>query len=218
MSEFIQEIILKIFGNNPVLATIFISMIPIVELRGAIPFGSSKEIWGANALSVFEAAVYSVIGSIISAVVIILLLIPIFNFLKKTKFFGRLVESFEEKFKKQSDKIVEDAKEKRFKGLKKWLGVMTFVAIPLPLTGVWTGSAIAVFLQMGFLMSFTAVSIGAIIAACIMMIVSKFLGDNALIIFYAFAIIFVLLISFYIIRAFVKKKKENEIEQKNDLN
>ena len=45
MSEFVQEIVLKIFGDNVVLATIFIAMIPIIELRGAIPFGSSKAIW-----------------------------------------------------------------------------------------------------------------------------------------------------------------------------
>ena len=45
MSEFVQEIVLKIFGDNPILATIFIAMIPIIELRGAIPFGSSKAIW-----------------------------------------------------------------------------------------------------------------------------------------------------------------------------
>ena len=210
MTEFIQKIVLAIFGENPVLATIFISMIPIVELRGAIPFGSSKEIWGDNALSVWEASLYSVIGSIISAVIIILLLIPIFNFLKKTKFFGRLVDSFEEKFKKQSDKIVEESENNKNKGLKKWLGVMTFVAIPLPLTGVWTGSAVAVFLQLGFLKSFTAVSVGAIIAALIMTVVSKTLGDNALVIFYAFAVFFVILISFYVIRAFVKKKKPIE--------
>ena len=213
MTEIIQKIVLSIFGNNPILATIFISMIPIVELRGAIPFGSSKEIWGDNALSVFEAAAYSVVGSVISAVIIILLLIPIFNFLKKTKIFKRLVESFEEKFKKQSDKIENEAEQKINKGLKKWLGVMTFVAIPLPLTGVWTGSAVAVFLQMGFWKSFTAASVGALIAGCIMMLVSKTLGDNALIIFYAFAIIFVVLISFYLIRAVVKKKpKENEVK------
>lgn len=206
MSEFVQKIVLSIFGNNPILATIFISMIPIVELRGAIPFGSSKEIWGNKALSILEASIYSVIGSVVSAVIIILLLIPIFNFLRKTKFFGRLVTSFEEKFKKQSDKISDDAEKKKNKDLKKWLGVIAFVAIPLPLTGVWTGSAIAVFLQMGFFKSFTAVSIGALIAACIMMLVSKLLGDSALIVFYVFVVAFVILIAFYIIKAFMKKK------------
>lgn len=207
MSEFIQEIVLKIFGGSPILATLFISMIPIVELRGAIPFGSSKEIWGDKALSIFEASVYSIIGSVISAVIILLLLIPIFNFLRKTKFFGTLVESFEEKFKKQSDKIEDESRENKNKNLKKWLGVMTFVAIPFPLTGVWTGSAVAVFLQMGFLKSFSAVSTGALIAASIMMLFSKVLGDKALYIFYAFGIIFFVLIAFYIIRAFTKKKK-----------
>jgi uncharacterized membrane protein len=209
MTEIIQKIVLSIFDENPVLATIFIAMIPIVELRGAIPFGSSKEIWGEKALSVLEASFYSVIGSIISAVIIILLLMPIFNFLKKTKFFGRLVESFEEKFRKQSNKINNDAENNKNKGLKRWFGVMTFVAIPFPLTGVWTGSAVAVFLQMGFFKSFSSVSVGAIIAACIMMLVSKTLGDKALIIFYVFAVMFFIVIAFYIIRSFIKKKNVN---------
>lgn len=213
MSEFVQEIVLAIFGDNPILATIFIAMIPIVELRGAIPFGSSKEIWGENALSVLEASLYSLLGSIISAVIIILLLMPVFKLLKKTKFFSRIVESFEEKFKKQSDKIENEAEAKRYKGLKKWLGVMTFVAIPLPLTGVWTGSAIAVFLQMGFLKSFTAVSVGAVVSASIMALLSKTLGDDALIIFYGFIVMFVILISFYLIRALMKGKKEKNISE-----
>lgn len=216
MSAAIQKIVLKIFGNNPILATIFIAMIPIIELRGAIPFGSSKEIWGEKALSIWESALYSVIGSVISAVIIILLLIPIFNLLKKTRFFKKLVMSFEEKFKKQSDKIENEAEHNKYKKLKKWLGIMTFVAIPLPLTGVWTGSAVAVFLQMGFLSSFTAVSVGAMIAACIMMLVSKTLGDKALMIFYVFFAFFIILISFYIIRAIVKGKKDNKEEKLND--
>ena len=213
MSELVQEIVLKIFGNNPILATIFIAMVPIVELRGAIPFGSSKEIWGDKALSLFEASIYSLVGSIISAVIIILLLIPVFNFLKKTKFFNKLVVSFEEKFKKQSDKIENNAKNNKYKELKRWLGIMTFVAIPLPLTGVWTGSAVAVFLQLGFVKSFAAVSVGAIISACIMTLVSKALGDKALIIFYVFIILFVVLILFYLIRAFIKGKKGKNISE-----
>lgn len=211
MSELVQEIVLKIFAGNPILATIFIAMVPIVELRGAIPFGSSKEIWGDKALSLMEATLYSLLGSIISAVIIILLLIPVFKFLKKTRFFNRIVVSFEEKFKKQSDKINEEADKKKNKDLKRWLGVMTFVAIPLPLTGVWTGSAVAVFLQMGFWKSFTSVSVGAFVAGCIMMLVSKTLGDNALIIFYVFAILFVVLIVFYLVKALLKGRKKEEI-------
>lgn len=213
MSEFVQKIVLKIFGNNPVLATVFISMIPIVELRGAIPFGSSKEIWGENALSLMEASIYSVVGSLIAGCIVILLLIPIFNLLRKTKIFSKIVTSFEEKFKKQSDKIEGESKKKKYKELKKWLGVMTFVAIPLPLTGVWTGSAVAVFLKMGFLKSFTSVSVGAVIASFIMVLVSKSLGDNALVIFYVFIILFVILITFYIVRAMLKKKDKESIKE-----
>ena len=207
MSDIIQNFILSIFGDNPILATIVISMVPVVELRGAIPFGSSKEIWGDNALSVLEASFYTVIGSIISALAVILLMIPIFKLLKKTKIFRRFIESLEIKFKKKSDKIKMDAEENKKKSLKKWLGVMAFVAIPLPLTGVWTGSAVAVFLEMGFWKSFTSISIGAIIAACIVMIVSSILGDGALVIFYAFFIILIVLVVAYIVKAlFIKKK------------
>ena len=209
MSDIIQNFILSIFGDNPILATIVISMVPVVELRGAIPFGSSKEIWGDNALSVPEASFYTVIGSIISALAVILLMIPIFKLLKKTKIFRRFIESLEIKFKKKSDKIKMDAEENKKKSLKKWLGVMTFVAIPLPLTGVWTGSAVAVFLEMGFWKSFTSISIGAIIAACIVMIVSSILGDGALVIFYAFLIILIVLVVAYIVKVlFIKRKVE----------
>lgn len=209
MSDIIQNFILSIFGDNPILATIVISMVPVVELRGAIPFGSSKEIWGDNALSVLEASFYTVIGSIISALAVILLMIPIFKLLKKTKIFHRFIESLEIKFKKKSDKIKMDAEENKNKSLKKWLGVMAFVAIPLPLTGVWTGSAVAVFLEMGFWKSFTSISIGAIIAACIVMIVSSILGDGALVIFYAFLIILIVLVVAYIVKAlFIKRKVE----------
>lgn len=213
MTEFIQKIVLSIFGENPVLATIFISMIPVIELRGAIPFGSSKEIWGDNALSVLEASIYSLIGSLIAAIVIILLMIPVFNLLKKTKIFNNLVDSFEDKFKKQSKKIEDEAKEKKHTGLKKWLGITMFVAIPLPLTGVWTGSAVAVFLNMGFLKSLSAVSVGALVAACIMSFLSNILGDAALIVFYCFIGFFIIVISFYLIRAFIKKKDKNVDEE-----
>ena len=211
MSDIIQKLVLSIFGENPILATIFISMIPVIELRGAIPFGSSKEIWGDKALSVFEASVYSVIGSILAAIAIILLMIPLFKLLRKTKVFNRLVDSLESKFKKKGEKINVNNKTNHM-ALKKWIGVMSFVAIPLPLTGVWTGSAVAVFLEMGFMKSFTAISVGALIAASIMMVVSNLLGEKALIVFYTFVVALIVLIVFYVIRVFIKNKKNIDVE------
>ena len=209
MSEVIQEIVLAIFGDNPILATVFIAMIPVVELRGAIPFGSSEKIWNDKALTVLEASVYSVVGSILSAVLIILFLIPVFKFLKKTKFFHGLVTSFEEKFQKKSDKITNDVKDDKNKFLKRFLGVMLFVAIPLPLTGVWTGSAVAVFLGLGFLKSFIAVSVGAIIAGGIVSGVTILLGDSALIVFYLFVVLLILFVLFYLVKCAFKRKINN---------
>lgn len=205
MSEAIQTFVLAVFGDSPVIATIFISMIPVIELRGAIPFGSSEEIWGGKALSLMEAAIYSVIGSILAAVLIVLLLIPIFSLLKKTRLFSSFINILEEKFTKKSNLIVAKS---NYKELKKWVGVMLFVSVPLPLTGVWTGSAVAVFLKMGFYRSVTAVSVGAIVAAIIVTVISGLLKEKALFVFYLFCLILFFLIVLFVVRIIIKKNVE----------
>ena len=50
MTEFLETLFGSLFSDNVILATILISMLPIIELRGAIPFGVSEEIWGAAKL------------------------------------------------------------------------------------------------------------------------------------------------------------------------
>ena len=63
---------------------------------------------------------------------------------------------------------------------------------------------------MGFVKSFSSISVGVLIAASIMMLVSKVLGDSALIIFYVFGLLFLLMIAFYVVRSLFRKK-ENDI-------
>ena len=58
MTEWLKELFVTIFGTNSWLATIIISMIPIIELRGAIPFGSAVSLWGEHALTVWQSFLY----------------------------------------------------------------------------------------------------------------------------------------------------------------
>ena len=109
MTEAIHEIFKNIFGNNVELATILLSMLPIIELRGGIPFGMDKSLWGDVALSSWGAFGYSFLGSSLVVPVLALLFLPIINWLKKTKLFKNLATSIENMIKKKSDKIEADA-------------------------------------------------------------------------------------------------------------
>lgn len=81
MSEWIKELFVTIFGSHSWLATIIISMVPIVELRGAIPFGAAKDFWGENALSLGESLLYSLIGSTVVCVILTFFFWPVLKWL-----------------------------------------------------------------------------------------------------------------------------------------
>ena len=84
MTDFIKEFIVDVFGNNVWLGILIIAMIPLIELRGAIPFAMGSA-WGMHKLNWIQAYSSSVIGATIPALFIIPLLIPFFNYLRKTK-------------------------------------------------------------------------------------------------------------------------------------
>ena len=128
----IEAIEAYLAGINHELAVFLISMFPIVELRGAIPFGV--------ALGVGWRSVYflSVLGNVIPAPFIILFFRPVIEYLEKTKLFGKLAS----KIKNRANSKVKDVN--RYK----MLGICLFVAIPLPGTGAWTGAAISALMKM----------------------------------------------------------------------
>ena len=93
---------------------------------------------------------------------ILLLIIPIFNWMKTTKLFSPIVEKLETKTLAKRDKLE--------KG--EFWGLMIFVGIPLPGTGAWTGALGASFLNMGFKSTVASVCLGVILAGIIMAVVS----------------------------------------------
>ena len=189
MAEWIKNLFVAIFGDNSWLATTIISMIPIVELRGAIPFGSAISFWGENALPVWKSFLFSVLGSTLVCVILTFLFWPIFKWLKKTKFFKKLAEAIENKLNRSSkninDKVQAETNEKKTWWIK-WLGVFAFVSIPLPLTGVWTGTCIALFIGLSKKDTMISVILGNLVAGTIMMIISYFFADNTMIVLLVF--------------------------------
>lgn len=135
------------------LTVMLTAALPIIELRGAIPVGISL------GLSPIHATLISLVGSMIPVPFILFTIRPIFNYLKTTKMFKKLVHRLTDKSMSKSDKIQKYGA---------W-GLLVFVAIPLPGTGVWSGSLAAALLDMRFKWAFPAILVGNVIAAVIIM-------------------------------------------------
>ena len=138
------------------LIVFIISMVPIVELRGGLLSASLFNI------DIVKAIWICVIGNIIPVPFILLLITPVFQWLKQTKLFRPLVEKLESKAMGKSEQIEK----------YEFWGLVLFVGIPLPGTGAWTGSLIASLLGIKFKKAFPAVIVGILVATVIMSIVS----------------------------------------------
>lgn len=205
--------------NNDILTIFIISMIPVVELRGAIPVAIEM------GLSWYEAFGYAFLGSIVVAPILLLILMPILKAMKKIKAFRWLANAVEELFKSKAESVKNRAKKadsKKTEDLIKMVGVFLFVAIPLPLTGVWTGTAVAVFLGLGFWKSLVSVAVGNVSAGLIMTGLSLLFKDNLNIFLTVFLIVVVVVLVanliYVVVKSKLKKKKAaNENVEQNAI-
>lgn len=136
-----------------IISTFFISMVPVVELRLGLPYGI------ALGLNYWVALAAAVLGNMLPVPFIIVYIQRIFTWLR-----GRM---------KKLDAFISSLEEKaHFKGerVKKYgpIALLTFVAIPLPGTGAWTGALIAALLDMPLRKSVPSILLGVLIAAGIM--------------------------------------------------
>lgn len=140
-----------------IIMTFLISMVPIIELRGALPVATGAGLQWYIALPV------AIIGNIVPVPFIIIFIKAIFAWMRSANgFFGKIVDKLEKKaFSKRAtiDKY------------GPW-GLWLFVAIPLPGTGAWTGALIAALLDIPLKKSFPAIAVGVLTAGIIMAFVS----------------------------------------------
>ncbi len=129
--------------------TVLVSMIPVVELRGGIPAGV------ALGLPVWAAFIAAVMGNLIPVPFIIVYIRRIFQWMRRRiPRLNSLVDKLERKAHLKGQKVTK----------YKYLGLMLFVAIPLPGTGAWTGSLAAAFLDMPLRKAIPSVIVGVLIA------------------------------------------------------
>ena len=139
------------FGK--LLAAAAVSMVPVVELRGGIPFGILT--LGLHPLKAYLACI---IGNLIPVPLIIVYIRRIFLWTRR-RFprLGRVVDALEKKAHLKGRKVLK----------YRYLGLYIFVAIPLPGTGGWTGALVAAFLNMRLRNALPSILLGLMTAGAI---------------------------------------------------
>lgn len=138
-----------------------ISMVPLIELRGAIPYAVGVNNLGGN-LNMVVVYILAILGNMLPVPFIYLFARKVLEWGKDKKYIGKFFTFCLEKGEKGGKKL----QEKAGKGL--FIALMLFVGIPLPGTGAWTGTLAASMLDMDFKKSIIAVMLGVIIAGVIM--------------------------------------------------
>ncbi len=156
MVEAIKTFFLDIVGEE--LCVFFCSMIPIIELRGAIPMGA------AFGLPWWQSYALSVLGNMLPVPFILLFIKGMIGWMSRSKigFFNKVANFLLRKVEKKRDKIEKYS----------FWGVALFVGIPLPVTGAWTGSLVAAMIDMKFWKALVSCLIGVMIAGVIMTVIS----------------------------------------------
>lgn len=143
------------------LLAFLISMVPILELRGAMPLAIGMDIPFPTAL------VICVLGNMLPVPFVYFFARKFLKWGAKQRFIGKICTFFLEKGEKAGKKLVEKTGRG---GL--FVALMLFVGIPIPGTGAWTGTLGASFLDMGFKSTVLSVSLGVVLAGCIMALAS----------------------------------------------
>lgn len=139
-----------------------ISMVPVVELRGAIPIAEGM---GLNLVWYYIVAI---VGNMLPVPIIYLFARKVLEWGKDKKIIGKFFTWCLEKGEKGGEKLKETAGNKGI-----FWALLIFVGIPLPGTGAWTGTLAASFLKLDFKTSISAVALGVILAGIIMSLGSK---------------------------------------------
>lgn len=156
MENIVESLVNLFNGLGKEVIVFIISMLPILELRGGLLAASILN------LDFIPGFIISILGNILPIPIVLLFLDKILRWLEKYKVTKNFVKKIENKIlskKKQIEKYG-------------YIGLILFVGIPLPGTGAWTGSALAVLLNMNKKKSFLYIMLGIILASIIMSILS----------------------------------------------
>lgn len=160
----------------------FLSMIPISELRLAIPLGIA---WG---IAPWQCFLWAIAGNFLPIIPLLLLIPGIYHLLQKIRFLESFFNRFIEKTRRKGHQVEKYGA----------LGLALFVAVPLPGTGVWSGCLLAFLLGIKFPYAIAAITVGEILAGLVIifasmgvMAASQFLYGLEIVAICALALVFV---------------------------
>ena len=148
MGEIIKDFFLEFIGEE--LCVFFCSMLPVIELRGAIPMAF------AMGLPWWQAYLISVVGNLLPVPFILLLINAVIKWMSASnvEFFNKIADFLLKRVEKKRDKIEKYS----------FWGLCLFIAVPLPVTGAWTGSLVAAVIGMKPWKAFLSAILGVLIA------------------------------------------------------
>ena len=142
--------------------TFLISMVPVLELRGALPIAQ------AHGLSQSIAIPVAIVGNLLPVPFIIVFIRNIFSWIRhRLPKFDGLISRLEERAMQKSDRVQKSL----------FWGLFLFVAIPLPGTGAWTGALIAAMLDIRLKRAFPAIALGVVTAGIVIGLLSHGVGS-----------------------------------------
>ncbi len=154
-----REQLLQYFEHLPApLAVVLVAMLPVFELRGAIPAGYAMGM--SNPVLIY---VLAVIGNFIPVLPILLGLGPAERYLRRFPIFDRFLNWLFKRTVSRSEVI------RKYESL----GLILFVAIPLPMTGAWTGSVAAYLFKLPLRLAIPCIILGILIAGVVVTLVSQ---------------------------------------------
>ena len=224
----IQDLITQISDaiGNPYLTLYVISIIPIIELRGAILF---MPYLFDSIQEMMLGMLCCIAGSTTVIVPLILITRPFLRKLRRSKWFSKigkrmeanLADRAESAYSEEKNEKIDEIKQKHkrkpiSKDGKKFLGLFVFVAIPLPMTGAWTGSCIGSFLDFPVWKASLAVFFGNIVAGLTLTTIAFFLPKQYADVFlYGFVILAIAIaVTLYFSRSKrLEKKRKEELEK-----
>ena len=155
MGEIIKSFFLEFVGEE--LCVFLCSMLPIIELMGAIPMAF------AMGLPWWQAYLISLVGNLLPVPFILLLINIVINWMasSKVKFFNKIANFLLNRVEKKRERIEKYS----------FWGLCFFVAVPLPVTGAWTGSLVAAVIGMKPWKAFLSALLGVLIAGAVVTLI-----------------------------------------------
>ena len=154
MAETLANFFVELFREKipPELTIFIISLMPILELRGGMIAARILDV------NFYEAFAICYVGNMLPIPFILLFIKKIFEWLRRFKFFEKIIVRLEDKTERNKQKVLR---------YKSW-GLLVFVAVPLPGTGGLTGALMAALLGIDFKRSLPIIALGVFIAGLIM--------------------------------------------------